>query len=80
MFALRERRHTVEEVATLLDVDYIVDGLFERRGNRVIVRVELTEARTARIVWAEVFDHNAAETLILLGKWEQDCSFDRSRS
>ncbi len=66
MFALRERRHTVEEVATLLDVDYIVDGLFERRGNRVIVRVELTEARTARIVWAEVFDHNAAETLILL--------------
>ncbi|MBW9113319.1 transcriptional regulator [Rhizobium cauense] len=66
MFALRERHHTVEETARLLGVDYVVDGSFQRMGDRIIVRVELTEARTARIAWAEVFERRVAETFLLL--------------
>ncbi|RDJ06769.1 transcriptional regulator [Rhizobium grahamii] len=66
MFALRERRHTVDETARLLGVDYIVDGSFQRIGDRIIVRVELTEARTARIAWTDVFERRVADTFLLL--------------
>ena len=66
MFALRERMRSPDEVAAALDVDYVVNGTFQRTGNRVIVRLELTEARTNTIVWADAFDQSAAETLALL--------------
>ncbi len=66
MFALRDRHHTVEETARLLGVDYVVDGSFQRVGDRIIVRVELTEARTARIAWTEVFERRVADTFLLL--------------
>jgi len=66
MFALRERQHSPGEIAAALDVDYVVNGTFERIATRLIVRLELTEARTNMIVWADSLDRNAAETLSLL--------------
>ena len=66
MFALRERPRSPGEIAAALDVDYVVNGTFERIATRLIVRLELTEARTNTIVWADSLDQNAAETLTLL--------------
>jgi len=66
MFALRERRRPVGEIAAALDVDYVVNGTFERIATRVVVRLELMEARTGTIVWADSLDQSAAETLTLL--------------
>lgn len=66
MFALRDRRYTPHEAGRMLGVDYVVNGSFQRLGRRITVCVELTEAQTARIVWAEVFEYDAAETFLLL--------------
>ena len=57
VFALHERRIGPEEAGRMLNVDYVVSGSVRRQGKRLTVTVELAETRTARIVWAEVFDH-----------------------
>jgi DNA-binding SARP family transcriptional activator len=66
VFALSERRVGPEEAGRMLNVDYVVSGSLRRQGERLIVAVELAETRTARIVWAEVFDQKADDALIVL--------------
>jgi DNA-binding SARP family transcriptional activator len=66
VFALRERSISPEEAGRMLNVDYVVGGSLRRRGERLTVTVELAETRTARIVWAEVFDHKADDALLVL--------------
>ncbi|WP_374445080.1 hypothetical protein [Stella sp.] len=65
-FALRERNMPPEEAGRLLDVDYVVSGSLRRNGRRLGVSVELAEARSARIVWAEVFNPGPGDTFALL--------------
>jgi tetratricopeptide (TPR) repeat protein len=50
----------------MLNVDYVVSGSLQRQGNRLAVSVELTETRTLRIIWAEVFDQKADDALLVL--------------
>jgi TolB-like protein len=66
VFALRERRIAPEEAGRMLDVDYVVSGSLHRRGKRLTVTVELVETRTARIVWAEIFNHKLDDALLVL--------------
>ena len=44
VFALSERRVEPDKAARMLNVDYVVSGTSQRRGNRLTVTVELTEA------------------------------------
>ncbi|WP_238531884.1 transcriptional regulator [Achromobacter arsenitoxydans] len=57
VFALDQRSVGPEEAGRTLNVDYVVSGSLRRQGQRVAVEVQLVESRTARIVWADVFDH-----------------------
>ncbi len=66
VFALHERRIGPEEAGRMLNVDYVVSGSVRRNGKRLTVTVELTETRTARIVWAEIFNEQAADALRVL--------------
>jgi DNA-binding SARP family transcriptional activator/tetratricopeptide (TPR) repeat protein len=66
MFALSERRIGPEEAGRILNVDYIVSGSLRRQGNRLRVSVELAETRSARIVWAEVFDQKVDDAFHVL--------------
>src|SRR5215470_5110424 len=66
VFALHERRIGPEEAGRMLNVDYVVSGAVRRDGNRLAVTVELAETRTARIVWAEIFNHTADDALLVL--------------
>ena len=50
----------------MLNVDYVVSGTSQRRGNRLTVTVELTETRTARVVWAEVYSQAFESTFVIL--------------
>ena len=50
----------------MLNVDYVVSGSLRRQGGRLTVTVELAETRTARIVWAELFDHKTRDALVVL--------------
>ena len=66
VFALHERRIGPEEAGRMLNVDYVVSGSVRRQGKRLTVTVELAETRTARIVWAEIFDHKLDDAFLVL--------------
>jgi DNA-binding SARP family transcriptional activator/uncharacterized protein YukE len=66
MFALSERKIGPEEAGRILNVDYIVSGSLRRQGDRLQVGVELAETRSARIVWAEVFDQKVGDAFLVL--------------
>ncbi|HEX6047762.1 MAG TPA: BTAD domain-containing putative transcriptional regulator, partial [Gemmatimonadaceae bacterium] len=66
VFALRERRIAPEEAGRMLNVDYVVSGSLHLRRERLTVSVELAETRTARIVWAEVFNHKLDDAFVVL--------------
>lgn len=66
VFALAEQRVGPEEAGRILNVDYVVSGSLRRHGHRLNVRVELAETRTARIVWAEVFDQKMDDAFQVL--------------
>jgi DNA-binding SARP family transcriptional activator len=65
-FALRDRGIGPEEAGRMLNVDYVVSGAVRRNARRLTVNVDLIETRTARIVWAEVFDDTISDTLDVL--------------
>lgn len=66
VFALHERGVGAEEAGRMLNVDYVVGGALRRERGRLGVTVELIEARTARVVWAETYDQKAGDALIVL--------------
>ena len=66
VFALGERSIGAEAAGRTLNVDYVAGGSVLRQGDRVIVTVELSEARTARIVWTEVFDEKLDDAFQVL--------------
>src|SRR3546814_1499208 len=55
-----------DEAARRLDVDYLASGQVRAHKGQVVVSVELVEARTARIVWADSFDAPAHGALLVL--------------
>jgi DNA-binding SARP family transcriptional activator/tetratricopeptide (TPR) repeat protein len=66
MFALQERSVSPEAAGRLLDVDYVVNGSVLRQSNKLKVTVEVTDMRTARIIWAEVFNEHLDDALLVL--------------
>jgi DNA-binding SARP family transcriptional activator len=66
VFALHERRIGAEAAGRMLNVEYVVSGSVRRQGERLAVTVELAETRSARIVWAETFNHKLDEALAVL--------------
>lgn len=66
VFALAEQQIAPVEAGRRLNVDYVASGDVHRHDGRVVVTVELVEARTSRIVWAEAFEHKLDETFIVL--------------
>jgi DNA-binding SARP family transcriptional activator len=65
-FALHERGIGAEDAGRMLGIDYIVSGSARVRNGRCTVAVELSETRGARIVWAEAYERNADDTLLVL--------------
>ena len=62
----------------MLNVDYVVTGSLHRRARSTDHTVELVETRTARIVWAEIFNQTVDDTLIALDEiGKQDRRVDR---
>ena len=65
-FALQERGATVSEAGRILEVDYVVGGRVRRRGPRLTVLAELSEARTGHIVWSDELDRTFDDTFSVL--------------
>jgi len=66
VFALHERRIGPEEAGRMLNVDYVAGGSVRRDGKRLTVAVELIETRTARIIWAEIFNDRLDDAFLVL--------------
>jgi DNA-binding SARP family transcriptional activator/Flp pilus assembly protein TadD len=66
VFTLHERRIGPEEAGRMLNVDYVVSGFVRRESDRLTVSVELAETRTARIVWAEIFNQKLGDAFLVL--------------
>ena len=66
VFALGERSIGAEAAGRTLNVDYVTSGSVMRQADRIVVTVELSEARTARIVWTEAFDEKLDEAFQVL--------------
>ena len=66
VFALHERRVGAEEAGRMLNVDYVVSGSVRRQDARLTVTVELVETRTARVVWAEIFNRKVDDAFLVL--------------
>ena len=66
VFALDQRNVGPDEAGRTLNVDYVVSGSLQRRDKRIAVSVELVESRTARIVWADVYDRELDDAFLAL--------------
>jgi DNA-binding SARP family transcriptional activator len=66
VFALAEQSISPEEAGRKLAVDYIGSGSVRHDSGRIAVSVELVEAATARIVWAETLSHKLDNTFDVL--------------
>jgi len=65
VFALQERRVDPETAGRTLNVDYIVTGSLQIEvGTKITVAVELSETRTARIVWTDVFSRKLDDAFV----------------
>jgi DNA-binding SARP family transcriptional activator len=66
VYALRERKLAPDEAARVLNVNYVVSGVLRTRGDQLSVAVELTEARSSRIVWADELQCRSKDVLQML--------------
>lgn len=67
VFALDERRVGAEDAARRLNVDYVAGGSLRHEANgRISVTVQLSETRSARVLWADVFGGRLDEAFGLL--------------
>ncbi|MGZ3509820.1 MAG: BTAD domain-containing putative transcriptional regulator [Vulcanimicrobiaceae bacterium] len=66
VFALHERHIGPEDAGRMLNVDYVASGSVQSQGNRLTVTVELAETRTARIIWAEVFNEKLGDAFYIM--------------
>src|SRR5258706_2535175 len=64
--ALHERGIGAEAAGRMLNVDYVVSGSVRADEGRIAVDLELAEARTARIVWAETYRQNMDDAFLVL--------------
>ncbi|WP_348261548.1 winged helix-turn-helix domain-containing protein [Telmatobacter sp. DSM 110680] len=53
------------EIARELNVDAVVEGTVLRAGNKVRISVQLLNARTDRHLWAETYERNLEDVIVL---------------
>ncbi|MCL5779036.1 hypothetical protein M1105_18885 [Limibaculum sp. FT325] len=68
VFALQERGIDQDEAGRQLNVDYLATGYVRRHGGRISIAVELTDARSSRIVWSDVYEAGEDDTFEVLDR------------
>jgi TolB-like protein/tetratricopeptide (TPR) repeat protein len=59
----RQRAAAVGEIGTSLGADYVLTGVYRTASPHVVIDLELSEARSERIVWSERFRDSIAGVL-----------------
>jgi TolB-like protein/DNA-binding winged helix-turn-helix (wHTH) protein/Tfp pilus assembly protein PilF len=63
---------TIPEIARELHVGAVLEGSVERSGDRMRVRVQLIEASTDQHLWAEAYDRQVSDVLLLEAELARD--------
>jgi serine/threonine-protein kinase len=58
----------LREIAITLGARNLLDGSVRRMGDRLLVKVQLTDALQDRLVWAERYDRSIADSITLQGE------------
>jgi len=58
-------RKPVEEMARETHADYVLEGSFQRQGDRVRITAELFRARDHGSIWTEAYERNAGDLLAI---------------
>jgi TolB-like protein/DNA-binding winged helix-turn-helix (wHTH) protein/Flp pilus assembly protein TadD len=58
----------LREVASALGVEHVLEGSVRRDGNRVLVNVQLIDARNDRHIWTEHYDRTITDSIGLQGE------------
>ncbi len=61
----KDTRKTLPEIARELNVDAIVEGSVTRSGDRVRITVQLVHGRSDRHLWAEEYERDLRDVLVL---------------
>jgi TolB-like protein/DNA-binding winged helix-turn-helix (wHTH) protein len=65
-------RKTIPEIARELHVGAVLEGSVERSSDRMRVRVQLIEASTDQHLWAEAYDRQVSDVLLLEAELARD--------
>ena len=65
-------RHPIPEIARELNVDAVVEGSYERLGDRVRLRVQLIRGATDQHIWAEGYDRELGDIFNLESEVARD--------
>lgn len=68
MLRYKETKKAVPEIASELKVDALVEGSVVRAGNQVRIDAQLVQAKPERHIWAESFQRNGQDVLLLQGE------------
>jgi TolB-like protein/DNA-binding winged helix-turn-helix (wHTH) protein/tetratricopeptide (TPR) repeat protein len=60
-FSFRGRHVTIDEIGRALNVGAVLAGSVRRRGTRIIVTAQLTNARTGFNIWSQTYDRDQNE-------------------
>jgi TolB-like protein/Tfp pilus assembly protein PilF len=58
------RQADVAEIAKELEVDAVMSGKLTKRGDDLTISVELIDARTKKLIWAEQYDRKMSDLLV----------------
>jgi adenylate cyclase len=61
VFAIRTATASIQDIASELGVQYVLEGTLQREGSRLRINVKLIEAMTGLSLWAERYDRQYAD-------------------
>ena len=62
----------LDEISRELQVDAVLEGAVQRAGDRVLITVQLVQARPEKLLWAENYERRYSDILTLQGEIARD--------
>jgi len=60
----RTGQHTISEIGSALDVQYVLEGSVRRSGDRVRITAQLIEVEHQTQLWTDSYDHEVGDVLL----------------
>ena len=61
----RNTTSTLKAIGTELDVNYVIEGHVQRKGDRAIISAELIQVHDNKVLWSESYNKDVSETFVV---------------